>query len=65
MPGIGGLRCLEQLLTINPDVKVVITTGYSSDGPTTAVLESGARKLITKPYASVELLQVVREVLDH
>jgi PAS domain S-box-containing protein len=65
MPGIGGLRCLEQLLTINPDVKVVITTGYSSDGPTTAVLESGARKLITKPYASAELLQVVRDVLDH
>jgi len=64
MPGMGGLKCLEQLLTINPDVKVVITTGYSPDGPTEAVLEKGAKKLITKPYASAELLRVVREVLD-
>jgi two-component system cell cycle sensor histidine kinase/response regulator CckA len=64
MPGMGGLRCLEQLLTINPDVKVVITTGYSPEGPPTAVLETGARKFIAKPYASAELLQVVREALD-
>lgn len=64
MPGMGGLRCLEQLRTINPDVKVVITTGYSPEGPATAVLETGARKFITKPYGSAELLQVVRDVLD-
>jgi PAS domain S-box-containing protein len=64
MPGMGGLRCLEQLLTINPAVKVVITTGYSAEGPTTDVLETGARKFITKPYAVAELLQAVRDVLD-
>jgi DNA-binding NtrC family response regulator len=64
MPGMGGLKCLEQLLTIHPDVKVIITTGYSSEGPTRAVLETGARKFVTKPYAVAELLQAVREVLD-
>jgi PAS domain S-box-containing protein len=64
MPGMGGLKCLGELLRINPDVKVVIATGYSPDGPTAAVLETGARKCITKPYAVAELLEVVREVLD-
>jgi PAS domain S-box-containing protein len=64
MPGMGGLRCLEQLLKANPSVKVVITTGYSLEGPTTAVLEKGAKKFLTKPYASAELLQTVRDVLD-
>jgi DNA-binding NtrC family response regulator len=64
MPGMGGLRCLQELLAIDPKAKVVITTGYSSDGPTTAVLETGAKKILAKPYANAELLQTVRDVLD-
>jgi PAS domain S-box-containing protein len=56
MPGIGGMRCLEGLQSINPEVRVVIATGYTPEG------EAGG--YISKPYDMRELLRVVREALD-
>ena len=56
MPGIGGMRCLEGLQSINPEVRVVIATGYTPEG------EAGG--YISKPYDMRELLRVVRQALD-
>ncbi|MBS3919289.1 MAG: response regulator, partial [Deltaproteobacteria bacterium] len=64
MPGMGGKKCLEELLQINPEVKVVITSGYSPDGSHKTFLEGGAKNFISKPFNMKEMLQVVREVLD-
>ena len=66
MPGIGGMRCLEGLQSIDPEVKVVIATGYSpeGEGQAKAVLEGEAGGYISKPYDMRELLRVVREALD-
>ena len=30
MPGIGGQKCLSELIKIKPDVKVIITSGYTA-----------------------------------
>ena len=64
MPEVGGLRCLEELLRINPDVKVVIATGYYPEDSVKAVLEGEGRGFISKPYDMSEMLRVVRKVLD-
>jgi CheY-like chemotaxis protein len=64
MPGMGGRKCLEELLKMNPKVKVVIASGYSVDGPTKEALEVGAKNFVSKPYAMRQMLKVVREVLD-
>ncbi|MBM4278969.1 MAG: PAS domain S-box protein [Deltaproteobacteria bacterium] len=64
MPGMGGEKCLEGLLQINPDVKVVIASGYSLDGSHKSFLEGGAKNFIGKPFNAKEMLQAVREVLD-
>lgn len=64
MPGMGGKKCLEELLKMNPKVKVVIASGYSIDGPTEEALEVGAKNFVSKPYAMRQMLKVVREVLD-
>lgn len=66
MPGMGGMRCLEGLQSIDPEVKVVIATGYTpeGEGPAKAVLEGEAGGYISKPYDMRELLRVVREALD-
>jgi len=64
MPEMGGSQCLEELLKINPAVKVVVTTGYASDGPTTTALQAGAKAFTDKPYETRQLLQTVRDVLD-
>ena len=64
MPGMGGKRCLVELLKINPGVKVAIASGYSPDGPTKEILKNGAKGFINKPYDLRQMLKVVREVLD-
>jgi len=64
MPKVGGKQCLKELLTINPNVKVLVASGYSAKGPTKDVIELGARGFITKPYDTKEILSVVRNVLD-
>jgi PAS domain S-box-containing protein len=64
MPGMGGKKCLEGLLQINQDARVVIASGYSPDGSHKSFLEGGAKNFIGKPFNMKEMLQVVREVLD-
>jgi signal transduction histidine kinase/ActR/RegA family two-component response regulator len=64
MPQMGGKQCLEQLLEINAQVKVLVTSGYAAAGRTTEAIESGARGFVAKPYNVKAMLEAVREVLD-
>jgi len=64
MPGMGGYRCFQELLKINPQIKVIISTGYSVTGKVKETLESGAAGFIEKPYQVRDLLKIVREVID-
>jgi CheY-like chemotaxis protein len=64
MPGMGGRKCLERLLKINPQARVLIASGYSVNGPTKEALAAGARGFISKPYDLTQMLKAVREALD-
>jgi len=64
MPEMGGTQCLEELLKIDPEVKVLIASGYSAGGETKRTNETEARGFVGKPYDIRQLLQTVREVLD-
>ena len=64
MPGMGGLRCLEELLRINREAKVVIATGYYPEDSGRKVFEGQARGFIRKPYDINELVLEVRRTLD-
>lgn len=64
MPGMGGRRCLEKLMQIDPEAKVVIASGYSIDENTKGIIEDLARGFISKPYDMQQVLYVVREVLE-
>ena len=64
MPGMGGLRCFEDLLNTNPALKVVIATGYSPEDSAKAMVEGQARGFIRKPYNMDQLLLSVRMALD-
>ncbi|MGO9571957.1 MAG: PAS domain S-box protein [Desulfomonilaceae bacterium] len=64
MPGMGGKRCLENLLRMDPDSRVIIATGLSSNGLTPDVKETGARGFLMKPYDAKDILRAIRKVLD-
>ena len=47
--GNGGMKCLAELLKINPQVKVVVASGYSDIGPMKETMEAGAKNLSASP----------------
>jgi len=64
MPGMGGKRCLEELLRLDLDVKVLFASGYSSNGLALGEGSSGARGFVSKPYDAKDILTAIRRVLD-
>jgi PAS domain S-box-containing protein len=67
MPGMGGKKCLEKLLKINPEVKVLIASGHLGDNSAETNnndVMSHAKGFIPKPYDIGAILRMVRNVLD-
>ncbi|MGO9572189.1 MAG: PAS domain S-box protein, partial [Desulfomonilaceae bacterium] len=64
MPDMGGKQCLEEILKIDPQAKVLIASGYSANGPTREALTAGAKGFVNKPYDMRKFLTTVRQVLN-
>ncbi len=62
LPDIDGKDLYAKLMEIRPEMKVIVCSGYSIDGPVREVLDAGARDFIQKPFTfselSFKLLQV-------
>ncbi|RJR47259.1 MAG: response regulator [Desulfobacteraceae bacterium] len=65
MPGMGGMRCLEQLLKIDPAARIIVVSGYTNEQPPGGFTGIGAREFVTKPYDMVALSKVIRKVMDN
>jgi len=64
MPEMSGGELAERLHELNPRVKVLFMSGYSTNGLAHhGILETG-RPVIIKPFSAVELTHKVREALD-
>ena len=64
MPEMGGKECLRELLQIDPQAKVLVTSGYAAEVPVKECLETGAKGFVGKPFRMKELLRQVRKALD-
>ncbi len=64
MPGMGGKKCLEELLRIDPQIKVLIASGYSSRNIEFDNQLEAAVGFIRKPYDANAILGAVRDALD-
>jgi two-component system cell cycle sensor histidine kinase/response regulator CckA len=65
MPGIGGVELAERLVELHPDLRVVLSSGYSEHG----LLDAGGRTLsrppefVQKPFNAEELESAIRVAL--
>ena len=64
MPDISGGDTYDKLKEINPEIKVMLSSGYSIDGQTNEILERGCNGFIQKPFNIKKLSQKIREILD-
>ena len=64
MPEMSGGETFDRLREINPDLKVLLSSGYSLDGEANEILNRGCNGFIQKPFSIKELSKKVREILD-
>ncbi len=64
MPRKGGEETFDALKRIHPQVKVLLSSGYSMNGQSMAIMKKGCSGFIQKPFSIKELSQKLREILD-
>jgi len=64
MPGMGGKELYNTLKKMNPEAKVLLSSGYSIDGEAMEIMESGCNGFLQKPFSPSQLSQKIREILD-
>lgn len=64
MPGIRGEEVLRQIRKIDPEMIVIIITGYASVGSAVETLKQGAYDYVPKPFTPEDLRLVVKRALE-
>ena len=64
MPELNGHDCYVKLKKTNPDIKALITSGYSDDEGVNKIIGKGALGFIQKPFTINELSKVVYKAID-
>src|SRR4249920_1214420 len=65
MPGMDGMELQSRLREADPDLTVIIMTGYASVETAVQALKMGAYDYITKPVDPDELSHLVAKALEH
>jgi CheY-like chemotaxis protein len=63
MPDMGGGDTYDRLKEINPEIKVLLASGYDIDYQGRDIMERGCDGFIQKPFNMSELLEKIREIL--
>ncbi len=64
MPEMDGKKCLEEILLVNPDAKVITASGELESRLARDPTAAGAKGFVQKPYDMRQLLATIREILD-
>ncbi len=61
--GMGGSKAIKKILTLNPQAKVIVSSGYSNDPVMANYMDHGFSGVITKPFKINELSEVIHKIL--
>ncbi|MBN1847028.1 MAG: PAS domain S-box protein [Deltaproteobacteria bacterium] len=62
MPDMSGGETFDQLKKIDPNVKVLLSSGYTLNGEAKAILDRGCKGFIQKPFSLSELSKRVKQI---
>jgi PAS domain S-box-containing protein len=62
--GMGGRETLSELNKIDPDVRAIVSSGYSNDPVMAQYRENGFRGVVVKPYRIEELSEAIHRVME-
>ena len=62
--GMGGEEAVKELLKIDPEVKAIVSSGYSNDPIMSEYEKYGFKAVVPKPYGIEELKEALRKALS-
>jgi two-component system cell cycle sensor histidine kinase/response regulator CckA len=64
LPDINGVQFVDQLLARNPDLLVILCSGYANVKSLWPLINERHFRFIKKPYSAYELLRAIKEATD-
>jgi two-component system cell cycle sensor histidine kinase/response regulator CckA len=61
--GMGGKEAMEKLLEIDPKVRAIVSSGYSTDPIMSNYQQHGFMGIVAKPYNALELSRALYELI--
>ena len=63
MPQMSGGELFDKLKSLDPDIKIMLSSGYSLDGEAREIMNRGCKGFIQKPFTVSQLGKKIRDVL--
>jgi two-component system cell cycle sensor histidine kinase/response regulator CckA len=64
MPGMSGGETFDRLIELNPDINVLLSSGYSINDQVRMILDRGCAGFLQKPFTIVQLSRRIDEILS-
>ncbi|MBN2780472.1 MAG: response regulator, partial [Candidatus Marinimicrobia bacterium] len=64
MPEMDGVQIYKELIRIDPEVAVLISSGFANNEQTTALKELGVKGYLKKPYRQSDLIKAIENILN-
>ncbi len=65
MSGMGGEQCLQEILKTDPEARILVASGYSSEHAAKNIMQKEAVAFIGKPFKLSDLLSKVQDMLNN
>jgi CheY-like chemotaxis protein len=63
MPDLGGAEAVDAIRKINPNVKIMLSSGYGRDGNTNEIMKN-CNGFIQKPFSMQQLSEAIQAVME-
>ncbi len=64
MPGIDGGQTFDRIREVQPNMPVILSSGYSVSGQATEIMSRGCNGFLQKPFDMYKFSQKIRTILD-
>jgi DNA-binding NtrC family response regulator len=64
MPRLSGQQVYKRLRELDPNVKVLLSSGYSLDSEAAEIMDQGCNGFIQKPFNINALSKALRSIID-
>ena len=64
LPDMQGKAIYPHIMEARPNLKVIVFSGYSIDGPVQEILDASAQNFIQKPFSIAEISEKLKKILE-